>query len=45
MYIKHQALRARRHLSKLVAVFVMIALLLPATRALSQTPPPHLCGR
>jgi hypothetical protein len=42
MYIKHQALRARRRLPKLVAAFIMIALLLPAIRALSQTPPQQM---
>lgn len=42
MYIKHQALRARRHLPKLVAAFVIIALLLPVTRAVSQTPPQQI---
>ncbi len=41
MYTKHQALRARRRLSKLVAAFVLIALLLLAVRGLSQTPPQH----
>jgi hypothetical protein len=38
MYTKHQALRARRRLSKLVAAFVILALLLPAISAFSQTP-------
>jgi hypothetical protein len=42
MYTKHQALRARRRLPKLVAAFVIIALLLPASRALSQTPPQQI---
>jgi hypothetical protein len=42
MYAKHQALPARRHLPKLVAAFVMIALLLPAIRAFSQTPPQQI---
>jgi hypothetical protein len=42
MYTKHQALRARRPLPKLVAAFVMIALLLPAFRGLSQTPPQQI---
>jgi hypothetical protein len=38
MYTKHQALPARRRLPKLVAAFIIIALLLPAIRGLSQTP-------
>jgi hypothetical protein len=42
MYTKHQALCTRRRLPKLVAAFVMIALLLPAIRALSQTPPQQI---
>jgi hypothetical protein len=42
MYTKHQALPARSGLPKLVAAFVMIALLLPAIRALSQTPPQQI---
>lgn len=42
MYTKHQTLPARRHLPKLVAAFVIIALLLPAIRALSQTPPQQI---
>jgi hypothetical protein len=42
MYTKRQALRARRHLPKLVAAFVIIALLLPVIRAVSQTPPQHI---
>lgn len=39
MYTKHQALPTHKRLLKLVAAFVMIALLLPAIRALSQTSP------
>ena len=39
MYTKHQALRTNRRLPKLIAAFIMIALLLPTLRALSQTPP------
>jgi hypothetical protein len=42
MYTKRQALPARRRLPKLVAAFVMIALLLPAIRALSQTAPQQI---
>ena len=42
MYTKHQALSARGRLQKLVTAFVMIALLLPAIRALSQTPPQQI---
>jgi hypothetical protein len=42
MYTQHQALPVRRRLPKLVAVFVIIALLLPATGALSQTPPQQI---
>ena len=42
MYTKHQALPVRRRLLKLVVAFVMIALLLPAIRVLSQTPPPQV---
>jgi hypothetical protein len=42
MYTKHQALPARRRLPKLVAAFVMIALLLPAIRTLAQTPPQQI---
>jgi hypothetical protein len=42
MYTKHQALPARRRLPKLVAAFVIIALLLPAITALSQTPPQQI---
>jgi hypothetical protein len=37
MYTKHQTLPMRGRLPKLVAVFVIIALLLPAIRVLSQT--------
>jgi len=39
MYAKYHALPVRRRLSQLIAAFVMIALLLPALRAVSQTPP------
>ncbi len=42
MHAKHQALPACRRLPKLVAAFVMIALLFPAIRALSQTPPQQI---
>ena len=42
MYAKHYALPARRRLPKLVVAFFMIALLLPAARALSQTTPPQI---
>jgi hypothetical protein len=42
MYTKHQALSACRRLPKLVAAFVIIALLLPAIRALSQTSPQQI---
>ena len=42
MYTKHQALRTSRRLPKLVAAFVIIALLLPAIWAHSQTPPQQI---
>lgn len=42
MYTKHQALPPRRRLPKLVAAFIMIALLLPAISAFSQTPPQQI---
>jgi len=41
MHTTLQTLRARTRLLKLVAAFVMIALLLPASRALSQAPSPQ----
>jgi hypothetical protein len=42
MYTKHQVLPVHNRLPKLVAAFVIIALLLPAIRALSQTPPQQI---
>jgi hypothetical protein len=42
MYAKNQALPARRRRPKLVAAFVIIALLLPVIRAVSQTPPQQI---
>lgn len=42
MYAKHQALPERRRLSQLIAAFVMIALLLPAIRTVSQAPSQHI---
>lgn len=42
MYIKHEALRTSRRLPKLVASFVIIALLLPVIRAHAQTPPQQI---
>jgi len=42
MDTKHQAVPARRRLPKLVTAFVVIALLLPAIRGLSQTPPQQI---
>lgn len=42
MYTKLKARPVHRRLQKLIAAFVMIALLLPAIRVLSQTPPQHI---
>lgn len=42
MYTKLGTLSVSRRLPKLIAAFVMIALLLPAIKAFSQTPPQHI---